>query len=105
MYGNHVTTIEAQTQIMVRNALRSQVPVPGVLGWVKDGGSHGRKPLTDYLLKPTPNSQGHSKVQIWSRNFKTSAKWISTLKHPIAFAHDEFFPRQISCYRETRSPK
>lgn len=38
MYGNHVTTIEAQTQIMVRNALRSQVPVPGVLGWVKDGG-------------------------------------------------------------------
>ncbi|KAG5292191.1 phosphotransferase family protein [Histoplasma ohiense] len=36
-YGNHVTTIEAQTQITVRNALHSQAPVPEVFGWVKDG--------------------------------------------------------------------
>ena len=37
-YGADVTITEAQTQIMVREELDGQVPVPEVFGWTEDGG-------------------------------------------------------------------
>ena len=37
-YGADVTAVEAQTQMMIREQLQSQVPVPEVFGWTEDGG-------------------------------------------------------------------
>ncbi|KAI1949003.1 hypothetical protein LOZ12_002726 [Ophidiomyces ophidiicola] len=37
-YGADVTIVEAQTQMMVREKLQGQVPVPEVFGWAEDGG-------------------------------------------------------------------
>ncbi|KAK9318377.1 hypothetical protein V1522DRAFT_396820 [Lipomyces starkeyi] len=37
-YGADVTIIEAQTQIVVREKLQGQVPIPKVFGWTKDEG-------------------------------------------------------------------
>ncbi|KND93233.1 hypothetical protein TOPH_02478 [Tolypocladium ophioglossoides CBS 100239] len=36
-YGADVTIVEAQTQMMVREKLQGQVPVPEVFGWTEDG--------------------------------------------------------------------
>lgn len=37
-YGADVTIVEAQTQMMLREQLRGQVPVPEVFGWIEDKG-------------------------------------------------------------------
>lgn len=36
-YGADVTILEVRTQMMVREKLRGQVPVPEVFGWAEDG--------------------------------------------------------------------
>lgn len=37
-YGTAVTIVEAESQIMVRERLRGQIPVPEVFGWTEDSG-------------------------------------------------------------------
>ncbi|TWU71226.1 hypothetical protein ED733_001117 [Metarhizium rileyi] len=37
-YGADVTVLEAKTQMMIREKLRGQVPVPEVFGWIVDKG-------------------------------------------------------------------
>ncbi|KAI1991107.1 hypothetical protein LOZ51_004639 [Ophidiomyces ophidiicola] len=105
-YGADVTIVEAQTQMMVREKLQGQVPVPEVFGWAENGGqrfiymslvegSLGKQSLNDIFLACHPELTGPFQGANAVQQFQDACGIEISSDVPIIFTHDDLVPPNI----------